>query len=172
MKKVLYIFILFSIIVFITACDDYELYINDNINQNDPIMESNILIIDLKGEINRSGIYEIKSGTFLYELIELAGGLTSSADLSKINLALRLTNESMIVIPKIQNIQTFEDEKININTATINDLKTLEKIGDVLASRIIEYRETNGYYKNIEELKNIKGLSDGVFNKIRDFITV
>ena len=162
MKK--YIIILMLLLCFCSLSCDENSYI---INNTPPISEtSNMLIIDLKGAIRIPNIYTVKEGTILYELINLAGGLDDDADVTKINLALTLHENQMITIPyKIKTTENKENQSslININTATLDELCTLPGIGTSKATSIIEYRENNGFYISIEDIKKVNGISEGLF---------
>ena len=103
--------------------------------------------------------------------------MTAEADEDRLNLSLRLKDEDKIVIPSIHEeaaVQSFvlaEEPKINLNTATIAELKTLSGIGDAMAQRIVDYRDKNGFAK-IEDLMNVPGIGEKTFENLRDKITV
>ena len=159
--------------------------------------ESNIrkVIVDIKGMINNPGVYEVDSNLRVNDVIELAGGLKEGADTSNINLAKLVSDEMTIIIysteevlekfkqevcicncPYIQNdacINSNNDSNlININTAGIEELTTLPGIGDVKAEAIIKYRSEVGKFKTKEELLNVEGIGEALFEKIKDNITV
>ena len=129
------------------------------------------IIVEIKGEVKHPGIYTLPKDTRVQDLITIAGGLTTSADSSNLNLASKLTDGMVVVVPKKDSSQT-SSQKININTATISELSTLPGIGESLAQRIIDYRITNGNFKSIDEIKNVSGIGDALFNKIKDNITI
>lgn len=170
MKKYIYLILIFSFMIFCSACKE-ENYI---FSQDSSNIESDImLIIDLKGAIKLPNIYTVKEGTILFELINLAGGLDSNADVTSINLAMVLTENQMITIPykKVTNNDTATN-LININTATKEQLCTLPGIGESKANNIINYRTNNGYFITINDIKKVSGISEGVFNKIKEYICV
>lgn len=144
--------------------------------------ESDIIMIHISGQVYRPGIVELEYGKRLIDAIELAGGLTEEANIDSINLAKKLSDEEKIYIPKIGeesdlslNIDLMDENnksnKVNINTCTIDELKTLPGIGDVIAGRIIEYRQSNGF-KNIEDLMNVSGIGNKKFEDLKDLVTV
>ncbi len=118
--------------------------------------------------------------------IELAGGATEQADLSKINLAAKLVDGCKLYVPNIneqsENINNNSgiiidvgngaQSKVNINTAGQSELETLVGIGPSIASKIIEYREKKGKFKKIEDLKNVTGIGAEKFNSIKDSVVV
>lgn len=132
------------------------------------------------GEVKKPGVYKINDDKRIIDLVYLAGGFTDNANLEAVNLATKLKDEDYIKIPtKNKNekdkgiIDSRDDEdKININTASIEELKKLPRIGDALAKRIIEYRNKNGPFKRIEDLKNVSGIGDKMFENIKDLISI
>ena len=132
----------------------------------------------IKGEVLNPGYYELEYGCRVKDAILAAGGETENADTDAVNLAEKLTDGQELVIPPVKT-QTAETEqvksdngKININTADKNELTSLYGIGNALAEQIISYRETNGKFKNISDLKKISGIGTAKFDKIKDKITV
>jgi len=144
----------------------------------------------ITGEINNSGVYELKKGSRVIDLIKLAGDLTEDGDLNAINPARTLKDGESITIPKkilvnspayedapSNNISTSQSGKtkeglININKASKAELMELYGIGDVKAQAIIDYREENGSFVSIEDIKEVPGIGDKTFEKIKDKITV
>ena len=116
---------------------------------------------EIKGEINNPGVYFIEDDEILEDLIKKAGGLTNEADISHLSLLKEIIHNDVIVIPK--NKKT----KISLNTATKEELMTLKGIGESKANLIIEYRN-NQSFKSIEEIMNIKGIGNKIFEKIKD----
>ena len=122
----------------------------------------------------------------MIDAIEKAGGVTEKADLSKVNLAYKLSDGQKIKIPNIDenevkenssinNFSEFQNEisnKVNINTASQTELETLTGIGPSLASKIIEYRKKNGDFKKIEEIQNVNGIGAEKYDGIKEEIDV
>ena len=164
--------------------------------------------VDIKGEINNPGIYELDESMRVIDVIELAGGLTNNADTSVINLSKKLKDEMVIIIYSKYQVKNFEatkekekvveekciqenenalkndacindnnskdtntiQDKININTASLEQLQTLPGVGESKAKSIIEYREKQKF-KTIEDIKNVTGIGDSLFAKIKENIT-
>ena len=144
---------------------------------------TNKIIVEIKGEVKNPDVYEIDDGSIIRDLINMAGGLTEEANIDGINRAEKLRANQLIVIPNkdstnniiISNsILTGDSSKgiININTATLSELQNINGIGEVKAQSIIDYREKNGGFKSIEEIKNVDGIGSKTFEKIKDQICI
>ncbi|MCE5222144.1 MAG: helix-hairpin-helix domain-containing protein [Clostridium sp.] len=150
-----------------------------------PIKDKSI-VVEIKGEVKKPDVYTLNENAIIKELIEAAGGLTENADLSNINRAKKLQNHELVYIANKSDI-TKEDRNtnselntsnnqgvtnsiVNINTATIEQLKTLNGIGDSKAKSIIEYREQNGGFKSKEDIKNVTGIGEKMFERIKEQI--
>lgn len=120
------------------------------------------------GEVYRCDVYKIPSTWTIGMLFDLAG-LKSSADISNFDLLLLVEDNKNYYIPSKKLVD--ETTIVNINTATLEELTKLPSIGEVIALRIIEYRQKNPF-KNKEEIKNVKGVGDAIYEKIKDYITV
>ena len=131
--------------------------------------------------MNAPGVYELAGDARVYEAIALAGGLNDAAAGEALNQASTVTDGERIYIPTAEELEkgivdgqtaqvtgTDNQGKININTAAKEELKTLPGIGDAKADSIISYREANGGFQTVEELKQVEGIKEGVFNKIKD----
>lgn len=147
--------------------------------------EQNLIFVYVCGAVNAPGVYELPGDARVYEAIACAGGVRKDAAEEYINQAQIVADGERIYIPTkeeaeqgtVESVLTQPDggnaeEKVNINTASRDELKTLSGIGDSKADSIIQYRETHGAFRNIEELMNVEGIKEGVFNKIKDRITV
>ena len=147
----------------------------DNANQtNDLTVNSKkgSMCVYLCGAVKNIGVYYFDEGQRLFEIVEEAGGLDEDADTDSINMAAVLQDGEKIRIPYIgENITTEEDSLININTAGVDELCTIPSIGPARANAIIAYREEiGGRFENIEQLKEVSGIKDGSFNKIKPYI--
>lgn len=140
-----------------------------------------IIFVEIKGEVLKPDVYELQEGSIVKDLIEEAGGLTEEADISNINRAKKLQNHELIVIhnindkdtaPVLNEIVIESNGLININLADINELQKITGIGQVKAESIIEYREKNGGFKSIDEVKNVDGIGEKTFEKIKEKITL
>lgn len=137
--------------------------------------------VDIDGAVRCPGVYEFPADAIVDTAIKIAGGLTENADTKTINRARTMENGEKIYIPEkneviIDNlnnneIQNIKSDKININTANKEQLMSLKGIGEVYSQRIIDYRKTNKF-DTIEEIKEIKGIGEKTFEKIKDFIIV
>lgn len=164
----------------------------DNGNRNNkeltvPTQEKTI-VVEIKGEVKKPDVYILNENAIVKELIEAAGGLTENAELDNINRAKKLQNHELIYIANKNDtnkeINSINSEtkttsnkvldqaskKVNINTAALEDLKTLNGIGDSKAKSIIEYREQNGSFKSIEDIRNVTGIGEKMFERIKDQI--
>lgn len=137
-----------------------------------------------------SGVYELRTDARIYEALEAAGGMTEDAAADWINQAEALSDGERIYVPTQEEAEESAQsvsgqwadpngnaggsvsDKININTATKEELMTLSGIGASKAESILKYRQEHGNFQSIEDLKKIEGIKDGVFNKIKDDITV
>lgn len=141
--------------------------------------EAAFSVVHVDGEVCSPGVYEIEEGGRVNDAVEAAGGLSEKADLSQINLAMPIYDGMKIHIPgygeTFSSVKTAESAGsglININTASEKELTELPGIGESKAKAIIRYRQENGAFKSIEELKNVNGIGDGLFSKLCDLITV
>lgn len=146
-----------------------EDYIPNTINNN---KNYNECIIEIKGEVNRPGIYVVNESYCINDCLILAGGLTKNADVASLNLASRVSDGLLIVITsKVENTEE-KVNKISINKATVSELTSISGIGTVIANNIVEYRNKNGYFKSIEELLNVDRVSESLLSKIKEYITL
>lgn len=120
--------------------------------------------IEIKGEVNLPSIYEVAQDATVFDVIEIAGGLTINASVESINQNKNLINNEVIVIPKKS-----ETKLISINSASIEELDSLKGIGPSTAQRILDFRVQTPFGK-IEDIMQVKGIKEGLFNKIKDQI--
>ncbi|WP_105100298.1 helix-hairpin-helix domain-containing protein [Streptococcus suis] len=145
------------------------------------------LTVDVKGAVEKPGLYTLEAGARVNDAVEAAGGLTSQADPKSINLAQKLSDEAVVyVASKDVNISVVAsttassamspEEKstslVNLNTATEADLQTISGIGAKRAADIIAYREANGGFKSVNDLNNVSGIGDKTMESIRPYVTV
>ena len=172
-----------------------EILVN-NVITNENNTNDDIVIIHITGSVKNPGIVKLIEGSRIEDAIESAGGLTENADITKVNLAYVVEDGTKIKIPSASeedigdediidsksgdNIIIEENavpsnnstQTININKATEKEFETLPGIGPSLASKIIEYRNQNGKFESIEDIKNVNGIGDNKYEKIKDLITV
>jgi len=134
------------------------------------------ILVSIQGEVYHPGVYEMVEQSNLLDLIRQAGGLTSKADIQDID-ANRILEEGIIYeIPSIDEYSPFlpneEGGKVNINNASTERLQMLDGIGLILAERIVNYREEYGPFRSIEEIKNVSGIGDSLYEKIKEDIII
>ena len=140
-----------------------------------------VIFVDIKGAVKNPGVYQMKVGDRVKDALDAAGGLTEEADSQKVNLAKRLEDQMVIVVPKVgeesEEIPTGEtrkeatkEGKVNINTATVEELKTLKGVGEKKAEAIIEYRKKNGSFKTKEDLMKVRGIGKKLFEAFQERI--
>ena len=141
------------------------------------------IAVYLCGEVCKPGVYVLQAGSRLYQAVEEAGGLTANAQAEAVNLARILADSEQIYIPNIsesidqienetQNVISSSDGLLNINQASESELMQLPGIGQVKAAAIVTYRNSNGPFSSIEEIKNVPGIKEAAFEKIKGMITV
>lgn len=131
------------------------------------------------GEVKNPGVYELEAGARVAEAVEAAGGMTEEAAESRLNLAEHMTDGQKIEVPSKEQEEQLKEEAfgqgsglVNLNTASAEQLTTLRGIGESKAEDILNYREAHGGFRSIEELMQIPGIKERVFEKIKDQITV
>lgn len=146
-------------------------------------VQSRGMFVDIGGAVENPGVYEVDKETRMFEVIEMAGGLTEDADADNINRASFVEDGQKIIIPEKGSGSSEEQSSvtaafpemnnglININTASADELKTLNGIGDVMAERIIEYRSSTAF-KSIEDIMSVEGIGSKTYEKIKNDITV
>ena len=150
-----------------------------------PEAGSVMLVVDISGCIKTPGVYEVTDGTRLHQVIDQAGGLTKDADIDAINRAELVTDGQKILIPaKTESgaengadgasatATPAPSGKININQADSTALQEIPGVGPATADKIIQYREANGRFQAIEDIKNVSGIGDKTFEKMKDKICV
>lgn len=172
---------------------DYA-YVEEDITSNESIAEKSKIRIHIIGCVVNEGVFELEEGSRILDAIDAAGGETADADLSKINLAFKISDGQKINVPSINDEENLtneyvsaksgdnviiednsnkgESDMVNINQANQTELETLPGIGPSTALKIIEHRKQNGKFGSIEDLKNVKGIGDSKYEAIKDLIEV
>ena len=143
--------------------------------------QETVIFVDIKGAVKNPGVYQMKVGDRVKDALEAAGGLTEEADSQKVNLAKRLEDQMVIVVPKVgeeaeeipageTRNEATKEGKVNINTATVEELKTLKGVGEKKAEAIIEYRKKNGSFKTKEDLMKVRGIGKKLFESFEERI--
>lgn len=125
-------------------------------------------IVEIKGEVNKPGLYIVMKDSRIGDIIDLAQGFTNNADTEKVNLASKITDGMLIIIDKINDTEA--NNKISINKATLEELQKIPNIGKSKATNIIKYREENGAFIKLEDLINVNGISENLFEQIKEYI--
>ncbi len=146
------------------------------------------------GAVLMPGVYEVPQGSRIYEVVEMAGGLTEEASASSVNQAEPVYDGQMIFLPTVEEAKAGvdadavshlaggtdtpdaaweeADSRVNINTATLDELMTLPGIGQTKAESILAYRDAQGSFASVEEIMNVDGIKEGLYNRIKDNIRV
>ncbi|MGF6375520.1 competence protein ComEA [Clostridiales Family XIII bacterium PM5-7] len=138
------------------------------------------LFVDISGQVKNPGVYQVEEGTRLFQLIELAGGLNATADINGLNQAEIITDGQKIIIPKEGEVATLPSITdtgagqglVNINQADSIALQEIPGVGPSTAEKIINYRNEHGRFKSIEEIKNVNGIGEKTYEKMKSKITV
>lgn len=183
--KIKYILVILSIMICLIGCneseeeaylDDTDLLMAGPVVVEDEVSEDDTILVFVCGEVNNPGVYEFKRGERVCDAILRAGDFTQDADTEFLNQAAELSDGQKLYVPS-ENESTAATEQeddglVNINTATTSQLKTLPGIGDVKAEAIISYRDKNGSFEKIEDIKQVDGIKSGLYDSIKDMITV
>lgn len=143
--------------------------------------QETVIFVDIKGAVKNPGVYQMKAGDRVKDALDAAGGLTDEADSQKVNLAQRVEDQMVILVPKVGEEATeipagatskeaSKEGKVNINTATVEELKTLKGVGEKKAEAIIEYRKKNGSFKTKEDLMKVRGIGKKLFESFQERI--
>ena len=157
------------------------------------------IFVHIDGHVNNPGVYQIKENERINVLIEKAGGLKNGYSIKNINLAAKLSDGDKVYIPSIEeekslgnqnnnvntvgkhtnngnnsnnNVSITKNNKININTANVSELKQITGIGESTANKIIDYRQNVGKFKKIEDIKEVKGIGESKFESLKNKITI
>lgn len=186
--------------LFVTGCGETkgkrEIYYDDKenteetVNTTEETFEEKNVYIQISGAVKNPGVYEVKSGSRIFEVMDLSGGYTEEAATDVVNLARPVKDEMQIYIPTKkevemsnqdyfwENYQMPEEEKensdgrVNLNTATKEKLMSLPGIGESKAEAIMDYREKNGGFSDISDIMKISGIKEAAFEKIKELIVV
>lgn len=157
---------------------------NNELNNIDIIDEEpSEIVVFVNGAVVNPGIYKLAEGSRFYEAIDKAGGILAEANAKHAPMARIIEDEETIYIPFIgeeaelsaMNIganTSSTSGKVNINKANATELATLNGIGPALSQRIIDYRASNGAFKDISDIKNVSGIGEKKYEAIKDYISV
>lgn len=150
--------------------------------------EDQLVTVDVKGAVKKPGVYQLQSNSRVHDALEKAGGMTEEADLKSINQAQKLSDEAVVYVAKVgenavdvtasasasatSGTGQTKSALVNLNTATEADFQTISGIGQKRAQDIIAYREANGRFKSVDELKNVSGIGAKTLEKLKEYVTV
>lgn len=145
--------------------------------------DDTVIFVDVCGQVKIPGVYEFEPESRVYEAIKEAGGMTEDAAVSYLNQAEKLSDGQKVYVPSKDEVSSgqmtqempdasSQDGKVNLNTASKEELMTLSGIGEVKAESIIKFREEQGGFQSAEDIMKIEGIKEGVFNKIKDQIKI
>ena len=146
--------------------------------------EQDLITVDVKGAVKSPGLYDLPVGSRVHDAVQKAGGLTEEADSKSLNLAQKVSDEALVYVPtkgeEVASQQaasgttpsTSKDKKVNLNKASLEELKQVKGLGGKRAQDIIDHREANGKFKSVDELKKVSGIGAKTIEKLKDYVTV
>lgn len=195
MSRFLFLVSVWICMMLLTACTSEEqgvIYTNETVlSEPDTSLEAIVEIqtqydvyVQVNGEVKNPGVYQVRSDFRVFQVIDTAGGFTELADKEAVNMARPVQDEMVIYVPaqgeqlseRIDSVVGSEEAedtgKVNLNTASKERLMTLPGIGESKASAIITYREEQGGFTDLSQLKEINGIKDSTYEKLADLITI
>ena len=155
-----------------------------NKEEKDESPEQDLITVDVKGAVKLPGIYDLPVGSRVHDAVQKAGGLTEEADSKSLNLAQKVSDEALVYVPTKgeeaasqqaasgTTPSTSKEKKINLNKASLEELKQVKGLGGKRAQDIIDHREANGKFKSVDELKKVSGIGAKTIEKLKDYVTV
>ena len=152
--------------------------------EKDESLEQDLITVDVKGAVKSPGIYDLPVGSRVNDAVQKAGGLTEQADSKSLNLAQKVNDEALVYVPTKGEesasqhtgsgaaSSTSKDKKVNLNKASLEELKQVKGLGGKRAQDIIDHREANGKFKSVDELKKVSGIGAKTIEKLKDYVTV
>lgn len=152
--------------------------------EKDESPEQDLITVDVKGAVKSPGIYDLPVGSRVHDAVQKAGGLTDEADSKSLNLAQKVSDEALVYVPtkgeeaaSQQAVSgttpsTSKEKKVNLNKASLEELKQVKGLGGKRAQDIIDHREANGKFKSVDELKKVSGIGAKTIEKLKDYVTV
>ena len=147
-------------------------------------VEQDLITVDVKGAVKSPGIYDLPVGSRVNDAVQKAGGLTEQADSKSLNLAQKVSDEALVYVPsKGEEVagqqagsgapsSTNKEKKVNLNKASLEELKQVKGLGGKRAQDIIDHREANGKFRSVDELKKVSGIGAKTIEKLKDYVTV
>ena len=146
--------------------------------------EQDLITVDVKGAVKSPGIYDLPVGSRVHDAVQKAGGLTEEADSKSLNLAQKISDEALVYVPTKgeeaasqqaasgTTPSSSKEKKINLNKASLEELKQVKGLGGKRAQDVIDHREANGKFKSVDELKKVSGIGAKTIEKLKDYVTV
>ena len=153
------------------------------VKKEEPV-EQDLITVDVKGAVKAPGIYDLPVGSRVNDAVQKAGGLTEQADSKSLNLAQKVSDEALVYVPTKGEeaasqqagsgaaSSTSKEKKVNLNKASLEELKQVKGLGGKRAQDIIDHREANGKFKSVDELKKVSGIGAKTIEKLKDYVTV
>ena len=147
-------------------------------------LEQDLITVDVKGAVKSPGIYDLPVGSRVNDAVQKAGGLTEQADSKSLNLAQKVSDEALVYVPTKGEeaasqqtasgtaSSTSKEKKVNLNKASLEEIKQVKGLGGKRAQDIIDHREANGKFKSVDELKKVSGIGAKTIEKLKDYVTV
>lgn len=180
MRRIKILFFIMAVTFCLVACKEKEnttfsLKEADIQEEEEDVKVQESIFVYVCGAVLEQGVYELPFGSRVYEAILMAGGFREDAATTVVNQAELLEDGVKLYIPTIAEAvaeQAEEDGRVNLNSATKEELMTLPGVGESRAESIIQYREENGSFQAIEEIMQVSGIKEGLYEKIKELITV
>ena len=151
-------------------------------NQKEESVKQDLITVDVKGAVKAPGLYDLPVGSRINDAVQKAGGLTDNADSKSINLAQKISDEALVYVPtkgedtsqatQSNASNSKENKKVNLNKASLEELKQVKGLGAKRAQDIIDHRDSNGKFKSVDDLKKISGFGAKTIEKLKDYVTV
>ena len=151
--------------------------------EKDESAEQDLITVDVKGAVKSPGIYDLPVGSRVHDAVQKAGGLTDEADSKSLNLAQKVSDEALVYVPTKgeeaasqqatsgTTPSSSKEKKVNLNKASLEELKQVKGLGGKRAQDIIDHREANGKFKSVDELKKVSGIGAKTIEKLKDYVT-
>jgi competence protein ComEA len=132
------------------------------------------IVVDVVGAVRAAGVVSLPAGARVIDAIRAAGGATAGADLSRLNLAAKLSDGARVAVPRVGENPPAGGSAapVDVNTATVDQLEALPGIGPTLAGAIVQERERNGPFHSVADLTRVPGIGDGRLAQLRDLVSV
>lgn len=156
----------------------------DSVFEKEEPLEQDLITVDVKGAVKAPGIYDLPVGSRVNDAVQKAGGLTEQADSKSLNLAQKVSDEALVYVPTKgeeaasqqtasgTTSSTNKEKKVNINKASLEELKQVKGLAGKRAQDIIDHRESNGKFKSVDELKKVSGIGAKTIEKLKDYVAV